>query len=117
MKRATGNRKITKHHQTAAMMAEHFRLVADFNRFAAVRILECYGARLPNRWGRSLIAHIQLLVTHMQAREWIDGSISAVGGCQHQPALIGAGVTPTIQARAVLLLTFNWTERHFMKGM
>ena len=74
MKRATGNRKITKHHQTAAMMAEHFRLVADFNRFAAVRILERYGARLPNRWSRSLIAHIQLLVTHMQAREWIDGT-------------------------------------------
>jgi hypothetical protein len=39
-----------------------------------VRILERYGARLPNRWSRSLIAHIRLLVAHTQARDWIDGT-------------------------------------------
>jgi hypothetical protein len=33
MKRATGNRKITKHHQTAAMLAEHFQPAPDFDRF------------------------------------------------------------------------------------
>lgn len=74
-RRATGNRKITRYHQQAAMLAGMFTPDPDFDRFEAVRILERYGARMPNRWSRSLIAHIRLLVAHTQDRDWIDGTL------------------------------------------
>ena len=57
----------------AVMLARHFNPDPDFDRFEAVRILERYGTRLPERWSRSLIAHVRLLVSHTQNRDWIDG--------------------------------------------
>ena len=73
-RRATGNRKITEDHQLAAMLAGKFQPEPDFDRFEAVRILERFGARMPNRWSRALVAHIRLLVAHTQDRDWIDGT-------------------------------------------
>ena len=101
---ATGNRKITQSHQMAAMLARQFNPDPDFDRFEAVRILERYGTRLPERWSRSLIAHVRLLVSHTQNRDWIDGK-----------PIVYMSVARTAEKLGISVSQVNYNERQLIR--
>ena len=102
--RPTGTRIITKTHKMAEMLGRLFDPDPDFDRFEAVRILKRIGTRLPDRWSPMLIAHIELLVSFTQDRDWHDGR-----------PVVWLSVEKTAQLLGISPSQVNYNERQMLR--